>query len=71
MALAESRKLKHSDDVYTDSGKLCLGCEPGSAIGLGRLEYMGHICGYRMSPRRSVGDGDWIRDQGEERKEER
>ncbi len=71
MALAESREPKHSDDVYTDSRKLCLGCELGIAAGLGRLEYMGYICGYRMSPRRSISDGDWIRGQGEERKEER
>lgn len=71
MALAESREPKHSDDVYTNSGKLCLGCEPGSAVGLGRLEYMGYICSDRMSPRRSVSDGDRIRDQEEERKKER
>lgn len=62
MALAESRESKHSDDVYTDSRKLCLGCELGSAAGLAGLEYMGYICGYRMSPRRFVSVGDWIRD---------
>lgn len=60
MALEEGRQPKHSDDVYTDPRKLCLGGKLGRQARMGGLEYMGHLRRDRMPSRGTADDGYYV-----------
>ena len=64
---ARCGQFECTDDVYTDTGKLRLGGESRSEIGVGRLEYMGNLPGDRCTSGMFVGDGNYIRAEGTEK----
>lgn len=45
MAVAGGGQSIDPNDVHTDTRELRLGGKPIGKIGMGRLEYVGHICG--------------------------
>lgn len=58
--VARGGQSKYTDDVYTDSRKLCVGREPGSAVWVGGLEYMGNLPCDGRTPGVFISDGDYI-----------
>ena len=57
MALARRRKFEHSDDVYTNAWKLCLGGKSGLEARGGGMECLGGISRDRLSAGRTIGYG--------------
>ena len=43
MELASRRELEYSDDVHTDTRKLCVGWESCREVWLGRVEHVGNL----------------------------
>lgn len=60
MEVARGGQSKYTDDVYTDSGELCVGGEFGGKIWVGGLEYLGNLPCDRCSPGLFVSDGDYV-----------
>lgn len=49
---------QHTNDVHTDTWKLCMGWESGAAIWNSGLEYVGNISRYRGTARSIAGHGN-------------
>lgn len=63
MEIATCGELEHTNDVDTNTGKLCVGGQSRGKVRMGRVEHMGSLSCDRRVARMFVGYGYHVRGQ--------